>query len=125
MLLTCCWVNGMALIYIERMLNMCNITFQFLRLSRPTFVFTRCSEKYIFTVIFVVESLKGFGWNNVGPASQTVAQHYISIGPMYGAIWCFWRREVKRPCIMQQSENTAITQSRFNDGPALKTVGQQ
>ena len=24
---------------------------------------------------------------NVGPASQTVAQHYISIGPMYRVIW--------------------------------------
>ena len=26
------------------------------------------------------KSLKGFGWNNVGPASQTVAQHYFTIG---------------------------------------------
>ena len=25
--------------------------------------------------------------NNVGQASQTVAQHYISIGPMYRVIW--------------------------------------
>ena len=28
----------------------------------------------------MVKSLKGFCGNNVGPASQTVAQHYISIG---------------------------------------------
>ena len=61
-------------------MNMCNITVQVLRLS--TFVFNKCSEKYIFTIIFVVKSLKGFSYNNVGPASQTVAQHYISIGPM-------------------------------------------
>ena len=63
-------------------MNMCNITFQVLRLSRATFVFNKCSEKKIFTIIFVVKSLKGFGWNNVGPASlasQTVAHHYISI----------------------------------------------
>ena len=25
--------------------------------------------------------IKGFGWNNVGPAPQTVAQNYISIVP--------------------------------------------
>ena len=54
--------------------------------KRLTFLYTSpyahveynvCSEIVIFTIIFVVESLKGFGWNNVGPASQTVAQHYI------------------------------------------------
>ena len=55
----------------------------------------KCSEKIIFTIIFVVRSLKGFAWNNVGPASQTVTQHYISIGPMYRVIWCFWRRDAK------------------------------
>ena len=61
------------------LMNMSNITFQVLELSRPrpTFVFNKCSEIVIFTIIFVVKSLKGFGWNNVGPASQTVAQHYI------------------------------------------------
>ena len=36
--------------------------------------------------IFVVKSLKGFGWDNVGPASQTVAQYYFTIGPMYRVI---------------------------------------
>ena len=35
-------------------------------------------------LIFVVKSLKGLRGNNVGPASQTVAQHYFSIGPMDG-----------------------------------------
>ena len=68
------------------LMNMWNITFQVLRFS--TFVFNKCSDIVIFT-IFVVESLKGFGWNNVGPASQTVAQRYTSIGPMYRVIWCF------------------------------------
>ena len=43
----------------------------------------------------MARSLKGFGSNNVGPASQTVAQHYISIGPMHRVIWCFWGRDVK------------------------------
>ena len=52
-------------------------------------------QKKIFTIIFVVKILKGFGWNIVGPASQTVGQHYISIGPMYRVIWCFWRLDVK------------------------------
>ena len=79
------------------LMNMCNITFKVLRLS--TFVSNKCSEKKnIFTILFVVnmvKSLRGFGWNNVGPASQTVVQHYISIGPMYGVIWCLWRRDVK------------------------------
>ena len=31
-------------------------------------------------------SLKGFGWNNIGPASKTVTQHYFTIGPMYRVI---------------------------------------
>ena len=67
------------------LMSMCNITFQVLRLS--TFVFNKCSEKIILTIIFVVKSWNGFGWNNVGPASQTVAQHYFTIGPMYCVIW--------------------------------------
>ena len=65
-------------------MNMSNITFQILRFS--TFVFNKCSKIIIFAIIFVVNSLKGFGWNNVGPASQTLAQHYISIGPMHRVI---------------------------------------
>ena len=62
------------------LLNMCNITFEVPRLS--TFVCKKSLEKKIFTIIFMVESLNGFGWRNVGPASQTVAQHYFIIGPM-------------------------------------------
>ena len=37
------------------LMNLCNITFQVLRLS--TFVFNKCSEKIIFKNIFVVKSL--------------------------------------------------------------------
>ena len=40
-------------------------------------------RKKISTIIFVVKGLKGFDWNNVGPASQTVAQYYFTIGLMY------------------------------------------
>ena len=60
-------------------MSMSNITFQVLMLS--TYVFSKCSEIIIFTIIFVVKS-KGFDWNNVGPASQA-AQHYLTIWPMY------------------------------------------
>ena len=45
-------------------MNMSNIKFEVPRLS--TFVFKKSSEKRYLTVIFVVKSLKGFGWNN-GP----------------------------------------------------------
>ena len=65
------------------LMDMFNITFQVLMLS--TLVFNKCSEKKI-TIIFVVKSLKDFGLNNVGPASQTLAQHYFTIGPMYRVI---------------------------------------
>ena len=40
----------------------------------------------MFTIIFVAISLKRVDWNNVGPASQTVAQHYLIIDPMYRVI---------------------------------------
>ena len=58
-------------------MNMSNITFEVPRLS--TFVFEKSSEKKII-FIFVVKSLKGSGWDNVGTASQTVAQHYPDSG---------------------------------------------
>ena len=69
------------------LMNMCNIT----RLS--TFVFKKSSEN-----IFVVRSLKGFGWNIVGSASQTMAQHYFTIGPMDPFIRVVAFREIKRQC---------------------------
>ena len=88
-----------------------------------TFVFNKCLEKKLFTIICVVKSLKGFGWNNVSPASQTVAQHYISIGPMYRVIWCFWRRE-RHQYNAAVGKHGTITHCCFNDGPASKTVSQ-
>ena len=66
-------------------MNISNITFEAPRLS--TYVFRKCSEKKKFTIIFVVKSLKVSGWNIVGPALQTMAQHYFTIGPMYRIIW--------------------------------------
>ena len=105
------------------LMNMCNITFQVLRLS--TFVFNKCSEKKIFTIIFEVKNLNAFGWNNFGPASQTVAQHYISIWSMYRVIWCFWRRDVKgHQYNAAVRKHGTITQCCLNDGPASKTVCQ-
>ena len=70
-------------------MNICNITFQVLRLS--TFVFKMCSEKNSHDYI-VVGSLQGFGPNNGGPASQTVAYHHWANARV---IWCFCRRDVK------------------------------
>ena len=64
-------------------MNMSNITFEVPRLS--TFVFKKSSEK-IYSRLIRAMSLKGFGWNNIGQASQTVAQHYFTIGPMYRVI---------------------------------------
>ena len=59
-------------------------TFEVARFS--SCVLKSVKKKYIYDYI-VIKSLKGFGWNNAGPASQTVAQHYISVGPMYRVIW--------------------------------------
>ena len=87
-----------------------------------TLVFRKSVQKKIVTIIFVVKSVKGFGWNNVGPASQTVAQHYISIGSMYRVIWCLWL--LKRHQHNAAVRKHCIIQCCFNDGPASKTVGQ-
>ena len=62
------------------LMNMSSKTIQVLRLS--TFVFTECSKIIKFKIIFVVKSLKGFGWNNFGPASQTgpaLHQHWLNV----------------------------------------------
>ena len=78
-----------------------------------TFVFKKSSEIKIFTIIFVAKSLKGFGWNNVGPASQTVAQHYFTIGPMYRVIREVAFRGIKCHPNGSQSKHGAITQFCF------------
>ena len=106
------------------LMNMCNITFRDLR-SKFTFFSNKCLEIIIFTIIFVVKSLKGFGWNDVDSSSQTVAQHYISIGPMYRLIRCFRHRDFKgHQHNAAVRKDCTITQFCFNDGPASKTVGQ-
>ena len=92
---------------------MSNITFQILRLS--TFVFKKSSEIIIFTIIFVVKSLNGLGWNNVGPASQTVPNITSALG----------HEILKVTSIIHRLEkNDTITQCYLNDGPPSKTVGQ-
>ena len=44
----------------------------------------------------MVKSLKGFGWNNGGTASQTVAQHCFTIGLRYRVIRVVAFRGIKR-----------------------------
>ena len=87
---------------------MCNITFEVPRLS--TFVFKKTSEKKIFMIIFVVESLKGFGWNNVGPESQTVAELYFTIEPLYRVIRvvAFHDKSVTRMAVRLSTDNHPI-----------------
>ena len=64
--------NGLTFLYTSPyIMSMCNVTFQVTRLS--TFVFKKSLEEKIVPIIFVDKSLKGFGWNNAGPASKTVA----------------------------------------------------
>ena len=46
-------------ISVHKNINMCILTFQVLRLS--TFVFNKCSEQKMFTIIFVGEGFKDFG----------------------------------------------------------------
>ena len=82
-------------------MNMCNITFEGPRLS--TFVFKTSSEKEISTIIFVVKSLNGFGWNNVGQASQTVAKHDFRIRPMYRVIRVVAFRGIERRSYVSQA----------------------
>ena len=61
---------------------------------------------------------KGLGWNNVGPASQTVAQHYFTIGPMYRVIGVVAFRGIKRHPYGSQSKHGTITQFCFNGAQA-------
>ena len=70
----------------------------------------------------MVKSLKGFGWNNVGPASQTVAQHYFTIGPMYRVIRVVAFRGIKYLPYGSEGKHGTITQFCFNVGPASNTI---
>ena len=80
-----------------------------------SFVFEKSSDKKLFTITFVVRCLKGFGWNNVGPASQSVAQHYFTIGPMYRAvrIVAFW--DIKRHPYGSHSKHYTCLLASFNN----------
>ena len=51
--------------------------------------------------MFVVKCSKCFGLNNVGPASRTVAKHYIGIGSMYRVICVSGAGILKVTSIMQ------------------------
>ena len=74
-----------------------------------TFVFKKSSKK-IFTIIFMVKSLKGFSWNNVGPASQTEAQHNFSTGSMYRVIRVVAFRGMERHPYSSHSKHGTINQ---------------
>ena len=76
----------------------------------------------MFTIIFVTKSLNGFGWNNGGPASQTVAQHYFIIDPMYRVflVVAFWERKCHP--YGSQSKHGTITQLCFNGEPASNMI---
>ena len=58
-----------------------------------TFVFKKSSQKKYIHDYIRVRRLKGFGGNTVGPALQTMAQHYFTIGPIdascYPGSGCF------------------------------------
>ena len=62
----------------------------------------------MFAIIFVAKSLQSFGWNNVGPASQTVAQHYFIIDPMYRIIRVVAYRRRKCHPYGSQSKHGAL-----------------
>ena len=79
-------------------------------------------QKKLFTIIFVVKSLKGFGWNNVGPALQTVAQHYFTIEPMFRVILVVAYRGINRHRYGSQSKHGTITRFCFNVWPASNTI---
>ena len=47
----------------------------------------KSAKKKIYLRLYSSLGPKGVRLEYVSPASQTVAQHYISIGPMYRVIW--------------------------------------
>ena len=62
----------------------------------------------------MVKILKVFGRNNVGPSSQTVAQHYFTIGSMYHV---YPSSGIFRHT---PSKHKTLRQCCFNVGPILK-----
>ena len=69
--------------------------------------------------------LKGFGWNNVGPASQTVAQHYSTIRPMYRVIRVAAFRGIKCHPYGSQSEHKTITQISMLGQRRIRLTGTE
>ena len=101
------WVENGSPFCTPVLKNMCNIRFQVLRLG--TFVFEKFSKK-----------VTGSGWNNVGPASQTVAQHYINIEQMCREYLVFLAPGCSSvTSLMQLSENTVQSPN------AVKRTGQR
>ena len=84
------------------LMNMCNITFEGPGLS--TFVFKKSSKKYSWF------KAKGVFLNIVGPTSQTVAQYYFTIGPMYRVMWVVAFRGMRRQPYGSRSKRGTITQ---------------
>ena len=73
----------------------------------PEFRVKKVFRKKKIKIIFMAESLKGFGWNNVGPALQMVAQHYFKIGPMYRVMQVVAVQGIKRQDKHGQSPNSS------------------
>ena len=83
----------------------------------------------MFTIIFVIKKLKGFARNKFGPASQTVAQHYIGIVPMTCNLGSgfsgdgAWKSLTRVAMPQYTSKDRTIAQCCFDDRPASKTRG--
>ena len=67
-------------------------------------------------------ALKGSSWNNVDAASQTVAQHYFTIEPMYRVIRVVAFRGIKHHRYGSQIKHGKIIHFCFNAGPASNTI---
>ena len=80
-------------------MNMSNITFHVPRLR--TFVFKKSSAKKIFTIIFLVKSLKCFSWNNVCPASQTLPNIISQLGDKVSPVWQSEKTQDNHPILFQ------------------------
>ena len=55
------------------------------------------------------KSLKGLGWNNVGPASETVDLHNFTIELMYRVIWVVAFRGIKCHLYGSQSKHNSVS----------------
>ena len=99
--------------------TMCNITFQVFRLSTCTFVFNKCSEKKIFTIIVVVKSFRLAQRRRRWPSITSALGQCIVLFGVFGADML--KRHQHNAAVRKHG---TITQCCFNDRPASKTVGQ-